>query len=73
MLITAALLLLLVTLGTLAFYRLRLKISTVILMALWVLYWVLGIVGTTTELVIVGIAFPLLVVINFPWLRAQLI
>lgn len=58
---------------TLLFYRIRLKLSSVILIAQGVLYWFLGIFSSTFAIILACIFLPFILLINIPWLRAQLI
>jgi acyl-CoA dehydrogenase len=73
MLIIAALLLLLVILWSLTFFRLRLKVSTLVIVGLFVLYWIVGVISTITTIVLAIIFLPIMLLINIPWLRAHLI
>ena len=69
----AALLLLLVTVWALTFYRLRLRVSSFILVLELVVFWVVGVFSTTAAITIGILVLPIVLIINFPWLRAHLI
>lgn len=61
------------TFWVLLFYRIRLRLSCFILVAQGILYWFLGIFSPTFSIILASLAFPLITLINIPWLRAQLI
>jgi acyl-CoA dehydrogenase len=69
----ASIIALLITLWALTFYRLRLRFSSFILITELTLFWVVGVYGDTTAIVIASLVLPLIILINIPWLRAQLI
>lgn len=69
----AALVGLLMTLWTLTFYRIRLRLSSFIILLELVLFWTVGLFHMTTAIVLGILILPILLVINIPWLRAHLI
>ncbi len=73
MLFTMELLLFLATIWVLLFYRIRLKLSSVILVILGILYWFLEIYSTTFVIFLACVFLPFILLINIPWLRAHLI
>jgi acyl-CoA dehydrogenase len=73
MLSTAALLLLLVTFWALTFYRLRLRVSTLIIAVQIGIYWLVDLVSTPDTIAIAIVILPIMLFLNFTWLRANLI
>lgn len=73
MILTMELLLFLATLWALLFYRIRLKLSSVILVILGFTCWFLGFLSDTFTIILASVFLPLFLIINIPWLRAHLI